>query len=173
MYTQGWANFIRLDTKDPYEEKLPVRTKLVTDALFKVAAKEEVKEPKDAVEYFNQKHYTKEELSKIKPINGSFYKVRAQGGATARDIEQINKFYKRALMTMGLLMAHSYLAVTFLYESRFITERNKKLFQYFPFCLYPGVLVVACIVMYRQNRALMRNMDGKYTPLWLEISKKL
>jgi len=57
----------------------------------------------------------------LRTIPGCFYKVRAQGSATAKDSDEINKFYKRGLVTSGLLFFHSYLSVMFLYESRIVS----------------------------------------------------
>jgi hypothetical protein len=44
----------------------------------------------------------------IKTIPGCFYKVRAQGSATAYDCNEVSKFYKRSMVSMGLVLAHSY-----------------------------------------------------------------
>jgi len=32
---------------------------------------------------------------------------------------------------------------------------------------------VSVIFMFKENSSMMNNLDRKYTPLWLEISKKI
>lgn len=63
----------------------------------------------------------KEKLQTMHKIPGSFFKVRSQGGASAKDIEEVNKFYKRSFVTMFVLMVQSYITINFLYDARFIT----------------------------------------------------
>ena len=62
------------------------------------------------VSWWNRTKTTKADDS-MKTIPGCFYKVRAQGSATAYDSDELNKFYKRALVSCCLVMAHSYALV--------------------------------------------------------------
>jgi hypothetical protein len=107
-------------------------------------------------------------------IPGSFFKVRSQGGASSKDIEELNKFYKRSFVTLFIVMAHSYMTVNWLYDARFIThKRSPRLFTSLPYAVYPLVLLGAILYMFRENGKIMNHLDLKYTPLWLEISKKI
>ena len=107
-------------------------------------------------------------------IPGAFLKVRAQSGASQRDIDEVNKFYKRSFVTMFLLMAHSYATINFLYDSRFITQRGTpRLFAYLPYAVYPTALAGIIVYMFSTNTEIMGRLDKKYTPIWLEISKKI
>lgn len=107
-------------------------------------------------------------------ITGSFFKVRAQGGASSKDISELNKFYKRSLVTMFAVVGHCYMTVNWLYDARFITHKGTpRLFTNLPYVIYPFVLVCAIGYMFKENSRLMNQLDRKYTPLWLEISKKI
>lgn len=68
----------------------------------------------DMVTWFNRTKVDERD-KKLRTIPGCFYKVRAQGSATARDCDEMNKFYKRSLVSCGLVMGHSYIVVQFLY----------------------------------------------------------
>ncbi len=63
----------------------------------------------------------KDRMHNVTKIPGSFFKVRSQGGASGKDIDEVNKFYKRSFVTMFLLMVHSYVVINFLYDARFIS----------------------------------------------------
>lgn len=62
------------------------------------------------ISWFNRKKLDERD-KKIRTIPGCFYKVRAQGSATAYDCNEMNKFYKRSLVSCGLCMVHSYIVV--------------------------------------------------------------
>jgi hypothetical protein len=47
------------------------------------------------------------------------------------------------------------------------------LFASLPYGIYPAVLLGGIIYMFRENSKMMEGLDKKYTPLWLEISKKI
>jgi ABC-type polysaccharide transport system permease subunit len=107
-------------------------------------------------------------------IPGSFFKVRSQGGASSKDIDEVNKFYKRSIITMFVLMVHSYITINFLYDARFVTQkRTPKVFTNLPYFVYPVVLAGSIVYMFSENSRMMNALDKKYTPLWLEISKKI
>jgi hypothetical protein len=107
-------------------------------------------------------------------ISGSFFKVRAQGGASSKDVDELNKFYKRSLVTLFAVVAHSYMTVNWLYDARFIShKRSPRLFTSLPYGVYPVVIMGAIAYMFRENSRMMTSLDRKYTPLWLEISKKI
>lgn len=128
----------------------------------------------DSIDYYNKKYLSKEKLQKVVKIPGSFFKVRAQGGASNKDIDEVNKFYKRALVTMFLVMGQAYITMNFLYDARFITQRGTpRLFASLPYGIYPAVLLGGIVYMFRENSRMMEHLDKKYTPLWLEISKKI
>ena len=75
---------------------------------------------------------------------------------------------------MFLLMAHSYMTINFLYDARFITAKSSpRLYTGLPYGVYPLVIVCSIAYMFRQNSNMMAQLDAKYTPLWLEISKKI
>ena len=107
-------------------------------------------------------------------ISGAFFKVRSQGGASMKDVDDVNRFYKRSFVTMGLLMAHSYILINFLYDARFITlKRSPRAYQYLPWIVYPAALFGSVVYMVMENSKMMKKLDRKYTPMWLEISKKI
>lgn len=64
----------------------------------------------DMVAWFNRTKVDERD-KKLRTIPGCFYKVRAQGSATAKDCDEINKFYKRSMVSGALLIAHSYVFV--------------------------------------------------------------
>lgn len=75
----------------------------------------------DSIDYYNKKYMGREKMQTMHKVPGSFFKVRSQGGASSKDIDEVNKFYKRSFVTMFLLMAQSFITINFLYDSRFIT----------------------------------------------------
>ena len=83
--------------------------------------KEKQFEALDSIDYYNKKYMGRQKLQAMHKIPGSFFKVRSQGGASAKDIDEVNKFYKRSFVTMFLLMVQSYVTINFLYDARFIT----------------------------------------------------
>lgn len=128
----------------------------------------------DSIDYYNKKYITKEKLETMAKISGSFMKVRSQGGASSKDIDEVNKFYKRAFVSMFLLMAHSYITINFLYDARFVTAKSSpRLYSGMPYVVYPVVLIGSILYMFNENSRMMGQLDRKYTPLWLEISKKI
>ncbi len=58
----------------------------------------------DSIDYYNKKYKNNAKNSGVTKIPGSFFKVRSQGGASSKDIDEVNKFYKRSFVTMLLLM---------------------------------------------------------------------
>ena len=61
---------------------------------------------KDEISYYNRKYAEK---NKGIVIPGSFYKVRAQGGAVQKDSDLISQLNKRVMATFGLSMVHAFL----------------------------------------------------------------
>ena len=129
----------------------------------------------DTISYFNRTRGKKDEqFSKVRTIPGCFYKVRAQGGASGLDSDEISKFYKRAMITGACLTFHSYATVQFTYSSRILTEaRWPRVFYWLPFVVYPMCAVGFVIQIYRVQRDTLARLDSKYTPIWLQISTKL
>jgi hypothetical protein len=75
---------------------------------------------------------------------------------------------------MGLLMVHSYVTINFLYDGRFISQKRlPRVHAALPWVIYPIVLFGSVIYMVTENSKMMKVLDRKYTPLWLEISKKI
>ncbi|CDW81436.1 UNKNOWN [Stylonychia lemnae] len=136
--------------------------------------KEQTLSASDSIDYYNRKYYQKKDLNQMLKIPGCFFKVRAQGGASSKDIEEINKFYKRTFVTLFAVVFHSYLGTTFLYESRILSKkRTPNVYHYLPWCVYPLGILGCIVYMYSQNKLIMERLDRKYTPIWLDISKKL
>ena len=131
-------------------------------------------EAMDSIDYFNKKYIAKDKIKKTVKISGSFFKVRSQGGASGKDIDELNKFYKRSLVTMFIVMAHSYIAVNFLYDARFVTQRRlPRVYGSLPWAVYPLAALGSIVYMFTENTRIMGQLDRKYTPLWLEISNKI
>jgi len=75
---------------------------------------------------------------------------------------------------MLLLMVQSYAVINFLYDARFIQSRRyPRLYSGLPWVVYPTALIGSIVFMYQENSRMMGELDKKYTPLWLEISKKI
>jgi hypothetical protein len=75
---------------------------------------------------------------------------------------------------MFAVVGHSYMTVNWLYDARFITMKGSpKLYTSLPYGVYPVVILGAVVYMFRENSRMMNLLDKKYTPLWLEISKKI
>ena len=126
----------------------------------------------DSIDYYNKKYLQKDQ--KVIKLTGAFFKVRSQGGASGRDIDELNKFYKRSLVTMFMAMAHTFVVINFLYDARFVTPKSSpQVFVKLPWVAYPVVLAGCIAYIYRENSRMMGNLDRKYTPMWLEISKKI
>lgn len=62
------------------------------------------------VAWFNRTKINQKD-KQLRTIPGCFYKVRAQGSATARDCDEMNKLYKRSGVSCALVLAHSYALV--------------------------------------------------------------
>jgi len=98
----------------------------------------------------------RDKLQTMHKVPGSFFKVRSQGGASAKDIEEVNKFYKRSFVTMFLLMVQSYVTINFLYDARFITsKRMPRVYSYLPWVIYPTALIGSCVFMFKENSRMM------------------
>mmetsp|Transcript_12339 Transcript_12339/g.15737 ORF Transcript_12339/g.15737 Transcript_12339/m.15737 type:complete len:81 (+) Transcript_12339:309-551(+) len=65
----------------------------------------------DLIKWFNRTKIDNARMSTVKTIPGCFYKVRAQGAATVADMDELNKFYKRSLVSCFLLLGHVYCLV--------------------------------------------------------------
>ena len=112
---------------------------------------ESVKDP-DAVSWFNRTRVSSKDAQQVKTIPGAFYKARERGCASLADSDEMNKFYKRSLVTCFALLAHSYALVHFAYESRIVTKaRFPTAFQYMPYVLYSSVMAGLVIFVVRKN----------------------
>ena len=140
---------------------------------------EETLEDKDSITYFNRK-YSKDNKQVMDKdgqplvIPGAFYKVRAQGGAAPVDSEQIGKLNKRSIASFTLSVFHSYCLTQFLYHAKIVTPARfgPAVYQVLAYSLYPMALVASVVYYFRSNQHLMKSMDIKYTPIWIEISQK-
>ena len=65
----------------------------------------------DLISWFNRTKLSAEKKNTVKTIPGCFYKARAQGAATAQDMDEINKFYKRSLVTCFMVLGYTYALV--------------------------------------------------------------
>ena len=116
--------------------------------------REELESVKDAdqVTWFNRTKLSNKQVSTVKTIPGAFYKAREAGAASIADSEEMNKFYKRSLVTCFVLLAHSYAFIHFSYESRIVSRvRTPTLAKRLPYVLYPGVLLGLCVFVIRKN----------------------
>lgn len=127
----------------------------------------------DMVTFFNRTKASAED-KQLKTIPGCFYKVRAQGSATQRDSEELNKFYKRAIVSCAAAIGHAFVTVQFLYQSRLLTRRSvpRVVFDYTPYVIYPAAVVGLCVFMVRENKRILDRLDSKYTPLWVRMTEE-
>ena len=89
------------------------------------------------------------------------------------DMDEINKFYKRSLVTGFLILGHVYALVSFSYESRLLTkERLPKFYGIAGFIFYPISMLCALPILWKQHNAVINRLDSKYTPIWLRISSR-
>ena len=99
----------------------------------------------DLISWFNRTKLDDAKKSKVKTIPGCFYKARAQGAATVQDMDELNKFYKRSLVTCFLVLGHVYALVQFSYESRLLSkERLPRLFGVAGAVAYP--ISIICLL---------------------------
>ena len=125
----------------------------------------------DQVTWFNRTKVSDKAAATVKTIPGAFYKAREAGAASIADSEEMNKFYKRSLVTCFVLLAHSYAFIHFAYESRIVSRvRTPTLHKRLPYALYPGVLFGLCVFVIRKNWQIQERLDSKYTPIWLRVS---
>ena len=109
----------------------------------------------------------------MKTIPGCFYKARAQGAATVADMDELNKFYKRSLVTCFMVFGHVYCLVQFSYESRLISkDRLPRLFGVAGAWAYPVAFMFLVPWLWRQNKNVLERLDSKYTPIWMRISAR-
>ena len=127
----------------------------------------------DLISWFNRTKVEDEKKKTVKTIPGCFYKSRAQGAATVQDMDELNKFYKRSLVTCFLVLGHVYALVQFSYESRLLSkEKLPRLFGVVGAIAYP--ISIACLLpwLWYQNTQVIDRLDCKYTPIWLKISAR-
>ena len=63
----------------------------------------------DSISYYNTKYGKSDSSTKDLSIKGSFHKVKIQGGAAPKDIDEISGLYKKSFLTMILIGVHTYL----------------------------------------------------------------
>ena len=127
----------------------------------------------DMVTWFNRTRVSESDKS-LRTIPGCFYKVQAQGSATVKDSEEMNKVYKRGFVSGVVGFAHSYCLVQFLYQSRIIEQGRvpKLLFESLPYALYTLPLIGVCYYMLKEQSRVQNMLDSKYTPIWVRITEQ-
>ena len=78
------------------------------------------------------------------------------------------------MATFGLSMIHSYAMTHFLFQARIVSPARvgPKISTLLSYGLYPLALTATVIVYLSHSDKLMKELDKKYTPIWLEISAK-
>lgn len=145
-------------------EDLPEKEPLISSEFiqkFKDFKFEDSESPyEDSVEYFNRKHWSKEQLQKMNVSPGAFYKCRSEDGAVYSDLELHNKLYKRWLATFALMMAHCYATISILYDSQIVTAaKTPRLFKLIPIVAYPSLTFgfVGFVSDFLDNKNLLFN----------------
>lgn len=103
---------------------------------------------------------------------GAFYKVRAQGSASERDVQELSKISKRGFVSGFMAGVHSYILVQFLYNSRLFTRATTPhlVFEFAPYVIYPAGLLFVAYKVYSEHRRTVERLDSKYTPIWVRIT---
>ena len=125
------------------------------------------------VSWFNRTRISEQD-KQLKTIPGAFYKVRANGSVADHDCNDLNKFYKRAGVTCGVGMVHSFVLVQFLYQSKLLTKANTPhmVFQYTPYVVYPVAVLGIVGYIFFENQRIQDKLDSKYTPLWVRMTEQ-
>ena len=90
------------------------------------------------------------------------------------DNNEINKFYKRSLVTLGLLLVHTNLFLQFLVQTKIINSTKfPKLAPRLSVFAYSAAIVTDFVLVYKKNKTLMADLDAKYTPIWTKITSEL
>ena len=127
----------------------------------------------DLISWFNRTKVDEQKKRTVKTIPGCFYKARAQGAASLHDMDELNKFYKRTLVTCFMVLGHVYALVHFSYESRILSkERLPRAFGIIGFVAYPVSLAMLLPWLWSRHTRLVDSLDSKYTPIWMKISAK-
>ena len=88
-------------------------------------------------------------------------------------MDELNKFYKRSLVTCFLVLGHVYALVQFSYESRLLSkEKLPRLFGVAGAVAYPASIICLLPWLWRQNNYVIDRLDSKYTPIWMKISAR-
>ena len=88
-------------------------------------------------------------------------------------MDELNKFYKRSLVTCFMVLFHMYALVSFSYESRLLSkERLPRLFGVVGFVAYPVSIACLLPILWSQNKKVIERLDSKYTPIWMKISAR-
>ena len=88
-------------------------------------------------------------------------------------MDELNKFYKRSLVTCFMVLGNVYALVSFSYESRILSkERLPKLFGTAGFVAYPISLICLLPWLWKKNKEVLDRLDSKYTPIRMRISAK-
>jgi len=90
-----------------------------------------------------------------------------------QDMDELNKFYKRSLVTCFLVLGHVYALVQFSYESRLLRKENlPRLFGVAGAVAYPVSIFCLLPWLWSQNKKVLEMLDSKYTPIWMKISAR-
>ena len=110
---QAKKHFFTVQNKKKLEERMKSLTPEEREELQTVS-------DQDLISWFNRTKLDEDKKKTVKTIPGCFYKARAQGAATVADMDELNKFYKRSLVTCFMVLGHVYALVQFSYESRLL-----------------------------------------------------
>mmetsp|Transcript_8425 Transcript_8425/g.14105 ORF Transcript_8425/g.14105 Transcript_8425/m.14105 type:complete len:102 (-) Transcript_8425:154-459(-) len=98
------------------------------------------------------------------------------GGVSKKDIFLVDQLNRRSILTLMLSLTHSYIFTEWFFQSRIIKIepfKAAKLHAITPYFLYPLCLVGCLYTFFSKSKALNKELDRKYTPLYLEATSKL
>lgn len=88
-------------------------------------------------------------------------------------MDELNKFYKRTLVTCFMMLGHVYALVHFSYESRILSKsRLPRAFGIVGFVAYPVSIALLLPWLWSRHKGVLERLDSKYTPIWMKISAK-
>ena len=88
-------------------------------------------------------------------------------------MNEIDRFYKRSLVTCFLVLGHVYCLVQFSFESRIISKTSlPRLFGVVGAMAYPVSIACLLPVLWSQHTKVIDRLDSKYTPIWMRVSAR-
>ena len=92
------------------------------------------------------------------------------------DVDRLNTLNKRSLVTLVVSIFHSHAIIEFLYHTRIMKHDGilgPQFYKSFPYFIYPLCMIGTISYYWKVNRSVTSELDEKYTPIWIEISKEL